>query len=103
MDRIDSERTYTVANVALVCTVINYMKHKLKCNQFFDLCRAIRDFDPSTVVRLQHCPSEARALFKKIGLRSRSTERKQSVEDIVTEEEFCELYKVHINAYGALC
>jgi hypothetical protein len=38
LDRIDSHKDYTKANVVFCCKGINFMKHKLSAKDFIDMC-----------------------------------------------------------------
>jgi hypothetical protein len=40
IDRIDNTRGYCADNVRLVCTIVNYMRHKLNDTELLSWCKA---------------------------------------------------------------
>jgi hypothetical protein len=49
IDRIDSTQGYTLHNVVLCCSAINYMKRKLDIPSFMTMCTNVVDYNTSKI------------------------------------------------------
>ena len=44
VDRIDSQKDYTIDNIQLVCQIYNYMKWDLKQDDFVKYCKHVVEY-----------------------------------------------------------